>query len=100
MLWMFAISLPWLLAYIITDEKVLTNAISRVVSEDVLELTAKNAEELVGLWARKFAVLNLWAQSIGIAVGLCVGYFNYQAYCDKDVGLWTTTLGEGVRIFV
>lgn len=86
-LFMLAVSLPLILFFIVTDEKLLISAVRKIIDDEIIEIKSDVALDMA--WRSRFASLNRRAQTIGVAIGLCVVYFNYLAFFQPDVGHWT-----------
>jgi hypothetical protein len=89
-LFMFAVSLPLILAFVADDQRSLIDAIAQVVREDILVIPPASAKSLAERWIKRFKYVNYFAQALALLVGLAVAFANYQAYRDPTIGLWTT----------
>lgn len=84
---MFAISLPLMTAFTVTDQLILIRALRKIIKGRVLLLLA-GVQEVVDLWNRRFQRINVLTQAIGVIVGIIVACWNHATYVPPDVGYW------------
>jgi hypothetical protein len=85
---MYLFSLPLIVAFTLSDDKVLSNALMRVQSDGVFTIPRKAAKGLANKWEKKYKQWNIWAQVIGLVVGIAVAIANYWVYVLKHPGYW------------
>ena len=102
-MFMFLVTMPALVAYLVNDQRVLTTALGRTVREEILELSVADADHIVrGMEEVILRWVNLSAQVIGATIGVAVASMNYRVYSPARVGYWTMNgdhlTGAGVRV--
>jgi len=87
-MFMFLVTMPALVAYLVNDQRVLTSALGRTIRDEILELPASDAVTLCEDWRMRFRQVNVAAQAIGALIGVVVAWVNYRVYSPPDVGHW------------
>jgi hypothetical protein len=85
---MFVVTLPCLVILAVTDQQVLTNAITKVQVEGTLAMSEGNAMALAQRWSRRFRRLNLAAQALSLILGGFAFYLNFSQAMKIDVSAW------------
>jgi hypothetical protein len=93
-MFMFLVTMPALVAYLVNDQRVLTTALGRTVREEILELSASDAIALCAEWKKRFRQVNVSAQVIGAFIGAAVAWVNYRIYSPASVGYWMMNQGH------
>ena len=93
-MFMFFVTMPALVAYLVNDQSVLTTALGRTVREEVLDLSVADAIALCAEWKQRFQWVNVSAQVIGAFIGAAVAWTNYSVYSPASVGYWTMHEGH------
>jgi hypothetical protein len=92
---MFTVSLPLLVIYSMSDQRILTSAIVQIVREDLLVLDLDTATRLRERWEPRFARLNGAAQVVAALVAIVVAWTNAIVVADPSLGHWA---GNGGRL--
>jgi hypothetical protein len=93
-LFMVGISLPLLAAFTITDQPILRTALAKVVRENIVFLSLRDAQTLIDRWNTRFTKINLGAQIVSFIIAAAVAYANYEIYSRPEVGFWTIKSGR------
>ena len=88
-MFMFFVTMPALVAYLVNDQRVLTTALGRTVREEILDLSAADAIALCAEWKNWFHWVNVSAQLVGAFIGAALAWANYDVYSQATVGYWT-----------
>jgi hypothetical protein len=88
-MFMFLVTMPALVAYLVNDQRVLTTALGRTVRDESLELSVADAIALSAEWKTLFYRVNVSAQVIGALIGAALAWTNYHVYSPATVGYWT-----------
>jgi hypothetical protein len=93
-MFMFLVTMPALVAYLVNDQRVLTSALARTVREEILELSVSDAIALSADWKKRFQQVNVSAQAIAVVIGGVVAWVNYLLYSPAIVGYWMMDEGH------
>ena len=85
---LFVVTLPCLVILTVTDQQVLTNAITKVQAEGTLTISEGNEMALAQRWSRRFRRLNLAAQALSVILGGFAFYLNFSQATKIDVRAW------------
>jgi len=88
-MFMFFVTMPALVAYLVDDHWQLTSAIGRTLREDILALSPSDTLNVTTEWRNRFRQVNIWGQALGVVIGVIVAWANYRAYASPRVGHWT-----------
>ena len=91
---MFTVSLPLLVIYTMSDQRVLTTAITLIVREDILALDPETAMRLRVRWEPRFARLNGAGQVVAVLVASVVAWTNAIVVADPYLGHWAMEAGR------
>lgn len=93
MLFMFLVSFPCLVALVVTDQDLLTRALTTVRRDGTIIISPDDERRLAIRWFSIFKTTNQTAQVLGLLVGGIVAYANYRAYVPASVGYWISDNG-------
>jgi hypothetical protein len=84
----YVVSLPCVVALIVTDQPVLTRALRTVRADGTVTISEADWSALAKRWNRWFQIVNLVAQGLGLAIGFVVAYFLLTALVPASQGHW------------
>jgi hypothetical protein len=90
----FLVSFPCLVAFIVTDQRVLQASLQQVQVDGILTISPKRANALQTKWEARFYQLNVWACGIGFVMGSLVAVANFVTYTPASVGFWIASEGS------
>jgi hypothetical protein len=90
---MFLLSFPCVMILTLTDQHALTSALNRVISDGTVALGGEAAIRLRGKWEKRFRIVNIAGQSLGVIIGLSLTYFNHISYSPQSTGYWIASNG-------
>lgn len=91
---MFLVSFPTLVALTVTDQHVLAMALDQVQNDGILVVPAGRRASVSSEWMRKFRLINIRAQLLGILTGIAVATGNYIAYRPASIHFWIAENGK------
>jgi hypothetical protein len=93
-MFLFFVTMPALVMYLVNDQCVFTTALGRTVREDIVALPPSDAATLSERWTTRFERVNVLAQIAGAVIGALVAWANYRVYASEEVGYWIVTGGR------
>jgi hypothetical protein len=93
-MFLFLVTMPAMLVYLVNDQRLLATALTRTVREDIVALPPHEATALSELWTKRFERVNVIAQVGGAAIGAIVAWANYRVYSPEEVGYWIVSDGR------
>lgn len=91
---MFLVSFPVLLTLTLRDESVLFSSMGRIQTDGVLVVPDSEWDSLCARWKKRFRLLNLTAQALGLVAGGLLSWLNYKTYAPPQVGFWIASHGR------
>jgi hypothetical protein len=91
---LFLVSFPLLLRWLVTDDKVLAQALYRTVKQGAIsfnKIQRDNLQNLLDRWYIRYGVINLVTQLVGVFIGAGIAYWNYIVYTKPGMGYWITS---------
>ncbi len=92
--WMFLISLPLLIVFIVTERIMIPSGIGKLKGSGVLSITSDSAYRLKIAWEKRYKVVNILGQIVGIGVGVSAGLTNYITFTQTGFGSWQAIDGS------
>jgi hypothetical protein len=87
-LFAFIVSFPCLFILSVSDQHVLASALKSVQLDGTVTISEDAAILLSDSWRRRFRIINLFGQVVGVVVGAIVAIFNYAIYTPAEMGFW------------
>jgi hypothetical protein len=87
-IFMYVVSFPCLLIMTVTDDQMLSRALSTVWVDGTVTISEAYGMALTERWRRLFRITNLAAQALGLAVGGVVACFIFIGSTTETVGSW------------
>jgi hypothetical protein len=87
-LFMFLISFPSLVVFIVNDQAVLSSSLYSVEIDGILTIAEVHASSLCTFWERRFRTINYIGQALGAITGALEAYVTYVAMTPSSVGFW------------
>jgi hypothetical protein len=91
---MFLISFPTLVLFIVSDNSALRSALRRVQRDKVINFTSRDADILQKVWGHKFERITVIGQGLACFIGTVLAVANYLAYSPPSVGFWIASGGK------
>lgn len=88
------VSAPTVAYFLLTDDRLLKQALSSLEQSQVLSVTAEARAQLLRVWGRRFLRVNMSAHASAAVVGVAVGIGNFVAYSDPQAGFWIVVDGR------
>ena len=85
---MLLVSFPAMMMSIITDQRELAAALSRVQRDGVMVLSPERAAHLVAVWEPRWPIVNAAGCAVGVAVGAAISFVNFETFSEPAVGYW------------
>ena len=85
---MLLFSFPAMMMSIVTDQRELAAALSRVQHDGVMVLSRERAAHLVARWSPRWPIVNVAGYAVGAAVGAAITFVNFETFSDPSVGYW------------
>lgn len=88
-IFLFVVSFPCLLILTVTDQKLLSRSLNRVMADGIVTISEANGMALAERWGRLFQITNLAAQALGLTVGGIVVCVLFKEATTETVWSWT-----------
>ncbi len=93
-LFMFLVSFPCLMILTINDQNILVQSLRAVQSDGTVTISERDRRSLNERWRKRFRIVNISGQLLGVAVGATIACVNYIAYSPAGVGFWIAQDGR------
>ena len=88
-LFMFGVSFPLVLAFTVSDRRLVPAALSEIISDGILKISLDAASHIRERWESLFKRVNQVSYALGVIVAGIVAAANYQVYSDPGLKFWT-----------
>lgn len=92
--WMFLISLPLLVIFIVTERILIPSGVGNLIKSGVLSINNEIENSLLSTWEKKYKTANVLGQIMGSIIGIGVSAMNYLAFVQTGFGSWQATGGK------